>query len=59
MEGAARLVLARVRIDPVIETNRPDRQIVAQTRTDAVTHVVQARIARLRQKITGIDKDCA
>src|SRR4029434_3183494 len=57
MEGAARLVLARMWIDPVIETNRSDRQIVAQTRPDAVTHVVQARIARLRQEITGVDKD--
>ena len=40
MKRAEILEGTRIRIDAVIETNRTDRQLVAQARTDGITHVI-------------------
>src|SRR4029077_5076852 len=56
MEGAEIFELVRVRIDAVIETNRTDWQLVTQTSTNRVAHVVQPDVLRRRQQIASVSK---
>src|SRR3954470_8693578 len=63
MERARVFVATLVRIVSVIKTHGADRQLVAQTNADRVTHIIQAsrhvleRIGRVREQVAGINKD--
>src|SRR6266576_5631243 len=59
MKRAEILERTRIRIDAVIETNRADRELVAQASAYRITHVIQTNIFRRWQKVAGIHKDCA
>src|SRR6266576_2588776 len=48
--------LVRVRIYTVVEANRADRQLVTQTSTNRVAHVVQPDVLRRRQQIASVSK---
>ena len=56
VERAEIFELVRVRIYTVIEANRPDRQLVTQTSTNRVAHVVQPDVLRRRQQIASVSK---
>src|SRR4029078_660781 len=56
VERAEIFELARVRIDTVIEANRPHRQLVTQTATDCVAHIAQPNILGSRQQIASVSK---
>ena len=56
VERAEIFELVRVRIDTVVEANRADRQLVTQTSTNRVAHVVQPDVLRRRQQIASISK---
>src|SRR5215470_15837458 len=59
MERAEILELARVGIHAVIETNRTYRQLIPQTRSDRVPHIVQANVFGARQKISRVGENSA
>src|SRR5215211_948477 len=59
VERAEIFELVRVRIYTVVEANRADRQLVTQTSTNCITHVVQPNVFGSGQKIAGISKDRA
>src|SRR5437764_9733193 len=48
-----------IRIPPVIEPNRTDRQFVTQSAAERVTHVVHARFLGSGKQIAGIKKERA
>src|SRR5438034_10962450 len=56
MERAKVFELVRVRIHTVIEANRTDRQLVTQTSTNCIAHVVQPDVLRRRQQIASVSK---
>src|SRR5439155_23463443 len=58
MERAEIFVRARIGIDSIIEANRTDRQLVAQARSDRITHIVEANVLGGRQKIARISEYC-
>ena len=59
MERAEIFVAMTIGINSVIETDRPDRQLIAKAATNPVTHVAQSRIFRAWQQIAGIGKERA
>lgn len=59
MEGAEGLVLERARVDSVVETDRTDRQVVAQAGPDAVTQIAQSGRTGVGQQVSRIDEDRA
>src|SRR5438874_2977722 len=56
VERAEIFELVRVRIHTVVEANRADRQLVTQTSTNCITHVVQPDVLRRRQQIASVSK---
>src|SRR5439155_2607722 len=56
VERAKIFELVRVRIYTVVEANRTDRQLVTQTSTNRVAHVVQSDVLRGRQQIASVSK---
>src|SRR5207244_11867822 len=59
VERAKIFELVRVRIYTVVEANRTDRQLVTQTSTNCIAHVVQPDVLRCRQQIASVSKDGA
>src|SRR2546421_245305 len=65
MEGADVFARAPVRIVAIVEAYRTNRELVAQSQSHCITHILETggntgkRIARARQEITGIDEDGA
>src|ERR1043166_6163239 len=65
MERAYILIGAIVGIVTVIEPDRAERQFIAETDADRVTHVLKPgrnrveRIGRIRQEITGVEENRA
>src|SRR5207247_10151602 len=56
VESAEIFELVRIRIYTVVEANRTDRQLVTQTSTNRVAHVVQPDVLRRRQQIASVSK---
>src|SRR5690349_3297638 len=56
VERAEIFELARVRIDAVIEANRPDGQLVTQTTANRVAHVAQPYVLGSGQQIASVSK---
>src|SRR6266480_4168452 len=56
VERAEIFKLVRVRIYTVVEANRADRQLVTETSTNCIAHVVQPDVLRRRQQIASVSK---
>src|SRR6266481_9727041 len=56
VERAEIFELVRVRIYTVVEANRADRQLVTQTSTNRVAHIVQPNVLGCRQQIASVSK---
>src|SRR6266516_112586 len=56
VERAEIFELVRVGIHSVVEANRTDRQLVTQTSTNRVAHIVQPNVLGGRQQIASVSK---
>src|SRR4030095_2652824 len=56
VERAEIFELVRVRIHTIVEANWADRQLVTQTPTNRVAHVVQPNVLGGRQQIASVSK---
>ena len=59
VERAEIFELVRIRIHTVVEANRADRQLVTQTRTNRIAHIVQPNVLGGRQQIASVSKHSA
>src|SRR5215467_9067865 len=56
MERAEIFELVGIRIYAVVEANRTDRQLVTQTRTNRIAHIVQPNVLGAGQQIASVSK---
>jgi hypothetical protein len=59
MERAEVFATSGIRIDAIINAERPDRQLVTQPESDGITHVLDAGVVKRGNDVAGIKEDGA